>query len=91
MIVLSWWEYFGINYGKVTVAVLRHYSSQKCSNCGKVLKKSLSVRTHICLHCGYVADRDVNASVNILRLGLRTVGHTGTYAWEAARSWGSAP
>ncbi|MGC9526732.1 MAG: zinc ribbon domain-containing protein [Limnospira sp.] len=42
------------------------------------MQKSLSTRTHICPHCGYVEDRDVNAARNILQLGLRTVGHTGT-------------
>jgi putative transposase len=29
----------------------------------------------------------VNASINILRLGLSTVGHTGTYAWGDLPSW----
>lgn len=75
-----WLEYFGVKYGKVTVAVPPHYTSQNCSNCGETVKKALSVRTHQCPHCGYEADRDVNAAINILRLGLRTVGHTETYA-----------
>ncbi|MFB8794876.1 MAG: transposase [Microcoleus sp.] len=55
-------EYFGQKYGKVTVAVPPHYRSQNCSNCGNKVQKSLSVRTHICPHCGFPADRDVNAS-----------------------------
>ncbi|TRV54144.1 MAG: transposase, partial [Microcystis panniformis Mp_MB_F_20051200_S6D] len=38
--------------------------------------KSLSTRTHICPHCGYVEDRDINAAINILKKGLSTVGHT---------------
>jgi putative transposase len=75
-----WLEYFGWKYGKATVAVPPHYTSQNCSNCGQTVKKALSVRTHVCPHCGYVEDRDINASINILKLGLRTVGHTGTYA-----------
>ncbi|MGC9524017.1 MAG: RNA-guided endonuclease InsQ/TnpB family protein [Limnospira sp.] len=74
-----WLEYFGRKYGKVTVAVPPHYTSQDCSNCGQRVKKALSVRTHHCPHCGYEADRDVNAAINILHFGLRTVGHTGTY------------
>lgn len=74
-----WLEYFGVKYGKVTVAVPPHYTSQNCSNCGETVKKALSVRTHQCPHCSYEADRDVNAAINILRIGLRTVGHTGTY------------
>ena len=74
-----WLEYFGKKYGKVTVAVPPQYTSQNCSNCGETVKKSLSIRTHVCAHCGYVADRDHNAARNILQKGLRTVGHTGTY------------
>jgi putative transposase len=70
----QWLEYFVSKYGKVTVAVPPHYTSQKCSNCGKVVKKSLSVRTHKCPHCGYEADRDTNAAINILKLGLDQLG-----------------
>ncbi|MBW4628719.1 MAG: transposase [Brasilonema octagenarum HA4186-MV1] len=74
----QWVEYFGKVFGVVTVAVLPHYTSQNCSNCGEVVKKSLSTRTHACLHCGHIQDRDWNAARNILEKGLRTVGHTGT-------------
>ena len=77
---LSRLEYFGYKYGKATVAVPAHNTSQICSNCGAVVKTSLSTRTHIC-ECGYSEDRDVNAAINILQKGLSTVGHTGTYAW----------
>jgi putative transposase len=83
----AWLEYFGNKYGKVTVAVPPHNTSQNCSNCVKKVKKSLSTRTHVCSHCGYTEDRDVNAAINILRLGLSTVGHTGTYAWGDLPSW----
>ena len=74
----EWVEYFGKVFGVVTVAVPPHYTSQNCSNCGKVVKKSLSTRTHTCHHCGHTQDRDWNAARNILERGLRTVGHTGT-------------
>jgi putative transposase len=74
----QWLEYFGKVFGVVTVAVPPHYTSQNCSNCGEVVKKSLSQRTHRCQHCGIVLDRDWNAAINILELGLRTVGHTET-------------
>lgn len=83
----QWLEYFGYKYGKVTVAVPPHNTSQNCSSCGRKVKKSLSTRTHICPHCNYVEDRDVNASINILKLGLTTVGHTGSYAWGDLPSW----
>lgn len=55
--------------GRTFIAVAPHYTSQKCSNCGEIVQKSLSVRTHLCPSCGYVDDRDVNAAKNILRLG----------------------
>jgi putative transposase len=74
----QWLEYFGKKYGKVTVAVAPYYTSQDCSNCGETVTKALSVRTHVCPHCGFEADRDMNAALNILQKGLRTVGHTGT-------------
>ena len=74
----QWLEYFGFKYGKVTVAVAPHNTSQNCSNCGQKVPKSLSTRTHICPHCGYVEDRDINAAINILKKGLSTVGHTET-------------
>jgi len=73
----QWVEYFGKVFGKVTVAVPPHYTSQNCSTCGTLIKKTLSSRKHQCSHCGTVLDRDHNAALNILALGLKnTVGHT---------------
>ena len=83
----QWLEYFGIKYGKITIAVSPHNTSQDCSNCGEKVEKSLSTRTHVCPRCGFTKDRDVNASINILRRGLSTVGHTGTYASGEMPSW----
>ncbi|NEO66492.1 MAG: transposase, partial [Moorea sp. SIO4G2] len=73
----KWLEHFGDKFGRVTVAVNPAYTSQNCSNCGEVVKKSLSTRTHIC-KCGCQLDRDHNAAINILERALSTVGHTGT-------------
>ncbi len=77
----QWLEYFGFKYGKVTIAVPPHNTSQNCSNCGEKVQKTLSTRTHICSHCGYVEDRDINAAINILKKGLSTLGHSGSKAW----------
>jgi putative transposase len=74
----KWLEYFGVKFGKITVAVIGAYTSQQCSNCGAVVKKSLSTRTHVC-ECGFELDRDWNAAINILKIALSTVGHTGTW------------
>jgi putative transposase len=85
----QWLQYFGKVYGKTVIAVAPQYTSQYCSACGNTVKKSLSVRTHIC-GCGAVLDRDNNAARNILAKGLRqagitlnsnTVGHTEINAW----------
>lgn len=75
-----WLDYFGYKYGKITVAVAPHNTSQNCSSCGEKVQKSLSTRTHVCPHCSYVEDRDTNAAINILQLGLSTQGH-----WESLK------
>jgi putative transposase len=58
--------------GRQVVQVNPYNTSQQCSNCGEIVKKTLSERTHQC-SCGYVADRDVNAAINILNLALKNV------------------
>ena len=82
-----WIEYFGKVFEKVTVAVNPQYTSQECSSCGAIVKKTLSTRTHIC-RCGCSLDRDFNAARNILSRGLGTVGHTGTLALNASNALG---
>ena len=52
-------------------AVNPKYTSQDCSACGHREKKSLSQRVHHCKKCGYTTDRDHNAAINILTLGLQ--------------------
>ena len=74
----KWLEYFGVKMGRITVAVNPAYTSQYCSNCGAVVKKSLSTRTHVCA-CGCRLDRDENAAINILNRALGTTGHVGTW------------
>lgn len=76
----EWLVYFGKLYGVPIIAVPPHYTCQDCSNCGQEVKKSLSVRTHVCPHCSYTAERDLNAALNILIKSLNTVGHTGINA-----------
>ena len=52
--------------GHRVIRVNPRFTSQKCHRCGEIVQKSLSVRTHLCPFCGFVADRDVNAAKNIL-------------------------
>lgn len=82
-----WLEYFGKIFGKVTVAVTPNGTSQECSSCGQIVRKTLSTRTHICA-CGCVLDRDQNAARNILSRGLATTGHVGSYGLEPCNAWG---
>ena len=82
----SWVEYYGWKMGKITIAVPPHYTSQDCPKCNKRVKKSLSTRTHVC-ECGCTMERDYAASIQILRKGLSTLGHSGTYAWGDLPSW----
>ena len=57
--------------GKMVELVDARYTSQKCSKCGIMVPKTLADRTHHCPKCGLDMDRDLNASINILTLGLR--------------------
>jgi len=57
--------------GREVVAVPPHFTSQKCSACGEYAEKALSVRTHTCPHCGYIANRDTNVAINILAAWTR--------------------
>ncbi len=59
--------------GVTVVAVNPKGTSQECSSCGATVEKSLSIRTHRCT-CGYEADRDLNAAINILHRGISVAG-----------------
>lgn len=70
-------EYKAEWYGRTIVKIERFYpSTQICSDCGfqnKAIRgmKGLKVREWACPCCGEVHDRDLNASRNIDREGLR--------------------
>ncbi|MDF0591218.1 RNA-guided endonuclease InsQ/TnpB family protein, partial [Candidatus Methanocrinis natronophilus] len=59
--------------GSMVVLVDPRNTSQLCSRCGLKVTKSLSDRVHECPQCGLVMDRDENAAINILRLGLQSM------------------
>jgi len=60
--------------GRVCVLVDPRYTTKMCSRCGSIIEISLSERTFNCPHCGLSLDRDHNAAINILRLGLQSLG-----------------
>lgn len=72
--------------GHEVIRVPAHYTSQNCSQCGQYVKKSLSVRTHRCSHCGFVANRDHNAALNILQAGAPPSGTVDTSSPDEPRS-----
>lgn len=65
----KWLEYFAWKFGKVAWPVNPAYTSQDCHHCGNRVVKTLSTRTHRC-SCGTVIDRDENAALNILKIGI---------------------
>ena len=75
----QWIEHFAAKFGKLAIAVPPQYTSQECTQCKMIVKKSLSTRTHVC-SCGLVLQRDWNAAINILLKAKSTVGQTGSNA-----------
>jgi putative transposase len=59
--------------GRTVVYVDPRNTSKMCSRCGQIVEKNLSDRIHHC-SCGLTLDRDLNASLNILRLGMESLG-----------------
>ena len=69
-------------YRRTIVKIPSDYpSSQLCSSCGykNSITKNLSVRTWTCPHCQSKHDRDINASINILRKGIEMLSKDGTH------------
>ncbi|MPY82299.1 MAG: transposase [Actinophytocola sp.] len=64
-------------YGSTLVEAGRYYpSSKSCSACGgRKPNLTLAERTYMCEHCGAMIDRDLNAAINLARLG--DTHHTG--------------
>jgi len=56
---------------KLVVEVPSRNTTVDCSRCENKVPKSLAVRIHRCDKCGLILDRDHNASINILKKGLK--------------------
>ena len=74
---LHWVRYYAAQQGIPCIAVPPQWTSQDCSGilpdgsrCPERIRKSLSVRTHICPRCGLVIDRDHNSGRLILARAL---------------------
>ena len=66
---------------KLIIADRFYPSSKLCSHCGTIKHNlKLTERTYICNECGLEIGRDLNASLNLCRLGSSTVSSTGINA-----------
>lgn len=65
-------SYKSIDRGVSLIKVNPRNTTKMCSNCGKVVPKTLNERVHKC-GCGLMLDRDHNAALNILRLGRESL------------------
>ena len=74
-------EYKAIKFNKQLIIADSYYpSTQRCSQCGHVKKGDDKItlqgnakhetahNEYVCYNCGYTADRDMNAVINLLAL-----------------------
>jgi len=71
-------QYKAESAGCVAVGVNPQYTSMTCSECGNVQDMPLGKRIFNCESCKMSKDRDLNASINILKRA--TAGHAGSHA-----------
>ncbi len=73
-------EYKAIRRRGVYVVVNERNTTRTCSSCRSIPEsapkgvKGLGIREWVCSMCHAVHDRDVNAAINILRLGHQALG-----------------
>lgn len=81
-------------YGVEVVEVPHEGTSETCSACGHVRGRlTLPERRWVCPECGASHDRDLNASINILRQGIASSGSTRktVLARQGASATGESP
>jgi putative transposase len=61
-------SYKASNAGKSWMQLNPRGSTDRCSGCGTIVKKSLSERVHWCPTCGLLSDRDLNTTFDMLEL-----------------------
>ncbi|MGI8542203.1 MAG: RNA-guided endonuclease InsQ/TnpB family protein [Aridibacter sp.] len=62
------------NAGRNCKLINPQFTSQDCSGCGHRQKMPLDIRLYDCPECHISIDRDLNASLNILSIGLNAIG-----------------
>ena len=61
-------------FGNICLDVNPKWTSQKCSHCGHIQKENRNKERFLCLNCGFLADADQQASINIGLKGLEILG-----------------
>lgn len=61
-------------FGCRVLEVNPKFTSQTCSNCGHVDSASRNKEKFVCTNCGFIADADNQASINIGKKGLEILG-----------------
>ncbi len=72
-------EFKAKEHSKIIGKVDRFFPSSKtCSNCSAI-KEILTLKDRVfkCQNCGYEINRDLNAAINILTVGISTAGLEG--------------
>lgn len=75
-IFLNFLSYKAEEADRKLIKVNPAYTSQTCSNCGVRHKLELSNRVFHCPSCNFSLDRDRNAAINILTLGMQSLTST---------------
>ncbi|QZA89141.1 transposase [Salinarchaeum sp. IM2453] len=85
-------EYKCEREGTHFVAVDPRGTTKECAECGVETDKPLWIREHSCPSCGFEADRDLNAALNVLFRGLSELGmgHSESTPVEPALPAGTA-
>jgi putative transposase len=60
-------------FGCIVLKVNPKFTSQTCSNCGHVDSASRNKEKFVCTNCGFIADADNQASINIGKKGIETL------------------
>lgn len=72
-------QYKASRHGARYVEADERWTSRTCSSCGTIPSSSpkgtgaLGIRSWVCCNCGASHDRDINAAINILRIGHSVV------------------
>ena len=68
--LIAFITYKAAEAGRQVIAVDPRNTSQRCASCGHIATENRDKAKFRCLACGHTDHADINAAINILRLGL---------------------